>query len=1257
MEEAADLDARAAEAAASWHVLTPDEERSATTILGPRPWYTLAYDSETVVIDTRTWPGSDVSRVLRTGQPLRVGYYELRGISEWKVARRFRRGALVPEDRHRLCDAGFVLPDALEPIALGADGLTPIYGGYEATLATDRQTVEAYVATHRYRDGSKDLQIHSKQEFIRLVLYRYCYGYGPHLIGARLIGHHLFFDLTRLVTDVAADDGSLVRGVRRGGGWARRGFSLKLCDCPFEDCGFHPRIRVTKLGRFKFRSAFQKTSVPAQRAAQHGNQRRKRDYPGRFLDTMPFGLALRKCKSASLEAMGEVFGARVRKRPHPEFAGPLTEDYLSYLVTDVRATYWLEVAELADFRHLGLSRTPESIYSTASLAKGFQRAFGFPRTGERQWRLDLPALGYSAEAIEGVAATTYFGGRAEVRDRSRVAEVLHLDFKSQYVAGSDLMGLQRYWCAKAVTVRECTAELQAWLASKTPTELLAELRDPTTWRRLPVLVCLCPDGGLTLPVRGDFSRSLQRQRTDARSATADRAPSPYTIGQAYIRSEEPLWYTLAEVLAGIIRDEVVPTLIQALQVVPGADQVETHAVTIAGRAIDPLHEVVWTAFIDHRREVKRAAKAAQARDDLEEAGRLDGHQHALKEIALAGNYGVAEELNEKIYEGRALALEVYALGRHRRYGQVVEEPGPYYAGVLGSFIPAAGRLLLAMCERLLRDQGLFYVFMDTDSVTPIRPPSMPREEFERRVQHVVACFADLNPFADGGSLLAYEEQNFAVDPDHPNALAEPNRHEPLYCLATSAKRYVEFNGTEHPETGEQRPILRKFTSHGLGQWGRRDQDTYALPSYMDPPHTFREAQDAQGNFMRVPDSAPLGGPLWVYRLQWDYAYTLLNGHYPTGDPLYRDEEGVPWYFLQHEDWLDAPAFYQFSIETWADWQRIKHLPGLRPGGFLTVYPSPDDARDPLSRMVWGDAIVRHNGSGGHGAVDYEDSQAESAEVGEEEDEEAAAEHLEHVLSETLLTRDATALFSPYVTSAAAVAKALARGDIRRIGDETPVPPDTILKSMYAVVTHYFTHGEAKAANPYGVGVLTRRHIEVCGVDVIGKESNRLAQSAAEDTANVVGGQQQFGSRDYGAASSAWAPTAPSRMRSAPEDPVRTRRRRLSSLFDEDLPDLLAASRLSRKTIERVAHTAHEPLPETVAALERAMHLLAPDHLESISGWREVVSGEALADLLGITPEQAQERLRGRAMWTTDERARLVQHMGARRVSHTDEPAL
>jgi hypothetical protein len=128
-----------------------------------------------------------------------------------------------------------------------------------------------------------------------------------------------------------------------------------------------------------------------------------------------------------------------------------------------------------------------------------------------------------------------------------------------------------------------------------------------------------------------------------------------------------------------------------------------------------------------------------------------------------------------------------------------------------------------------------------------------------------------------------------------------------------------------------------------------------------------------------------------------------------------------------------------------------------------------------------------------------------------------------------------------------------------------MPAETKLKSMHAVVLRYFTHGEAKAANPYGVGELARRHIDVTGVDVTSKESSRLAQAAAEDTANVVGGREQFGGRNYGptvtAASTQQAP----------------RLQQLSSLFDEEMPDLLAASCLSRRTIDNIRHSTHESL--------------------------------------------------------------------------------
>jgi hypothetical protein len=259
----------------------------------------------------------------------------------------------------------------------------------------------------------------------------------------------------------------------------------------------------------------------------------------------------------------------------------------------------------------------------------------------------------------------------------------------------------------------------------------------------------------------------------------------------------------------------------------------------------------------------------------------------------------------------------------------------------------------------------------------------------------------------------------------------------------------------------------------------------------------------------------------------------------------------------------------------------------------------------LSRLVLGDEVVRP------------DAGVESGEGPAEGGEETEATRLEALLAEAL--------------------RALAQGEVRRICDDSPVPPGTTLKTMYEVVVKYFSHGEAKAANPYGAGELARRHIEAVGVDVTSKESNRLAQSAAEDTANVIGGREQFGSRDYGPTQV----TVPAQLGAGELG-------QLSSLFDEEVPDLLAASCLSRRTIDSVQQATHEPAAETWAALESAMQLLDAAYPEGIAGWRDSIAAEELAALLNVTLQDAQARFQGRRTWTASERTKLIEHLVERR---------
>jgi hypothetical protein len=443
-------------------------------------------------------------------------------------------------------------------------------------------------------------------------------------------------------------------------------------------------------------------------------------------------------------------------------------------------------------------------------------------------------------------------------------------------------------------------------------------------------------------------------------------------------------------------------------------------------------------------------------------------------------------------------------------------------------------------------------------------------------------------------------------PDPNNTNAVTSDLEPLYCIATSAKRYIEFNILQDSVTDARIPVLRKFTTHGLGAWGPRIHDA-ALPAYMDPPITY-QVEDGK----RVPDSRPLGGPLWIYRLQWDYVYTLLNDRHPDGTRLYHDPtSGDPFYLSPFDESLDDIAFTQFSIDTWADYQRVKHMAGMRPGGFITIYPDPSSG---YPHVEVGESVLSTSDEVSTAAL-------------------PSGRQTVTTRPESMLNPSSSALYSPYVATGAEAQEALRQGNIRRISNDVAVMPQEGLATVYSRVKGYFTHGEAKAANPVGIGPLERRHVQVVGVDVIGKESHTLAQAAVEDTSGLLGSAELLASQSYGSA--IVAPSAATLAHS----------RSLSALLSEPLPDLLAASCLSRYTLQGLLHGAHTPDDQTVAALRRAMQLLDPDgRYPAIAGRRDLLTPASLAEVLGISLEDAQLRFRGRVTWTEGERERLIGHL-------------
>lgn len=130
--------------------------------------------------------------------------------------------------------------------------------------------------------------------------------------------------------------------------------------------------------------------------------------------------------------------------------------------------------------------------------------------------------------------------------------------------------------------------------------------------------------------------------------------------------------------------------------------------------------------------------------------------------------------------------------------------------------------MLALLERLITDAGGVYASCDTDSMAIVATENaglIPCPGGDRtlpdgspaiqaltwaQVDGIIEAFETLHPYnrdAVTGSLLEIEDQNY-------DSATDERRQ--LWCLATSAKRYVLWNKAKSDIT------IRKASEHGLG---------------------------------------------------------------------------------------------------------------------------------------------------------------------------------------------------------------------------------------------------------------------------------------------------------------------------------------------------------------------------------------------------------------------------------------------------------
>ncbi len=646
---------------------------------------------------------------------------------------------------------------------------------YERAALTDAEfeVLRSAIADEYPSEDGEQIFLRTRHEFVEQVFF----GRG-YKIGAQIVGFNLPFDISRLAVRHVNAKNSM-----------KGGFSFVLID----DENW-PTVSVRHLSQRTSFIHFKGTKPDRNKSSVDNND----DEPdadkasstdrGYFVDVKTLA-AVFTSESHSLESLSKLLEV-----PHPKLETDrhgelIDQDYVRYAWRDTQTTWECFNALAKKFDELKLADTGlYDLYSEASLGKAYLKAMGI-----KPWRDVQPDF---PSRIVGQIMSTYYGGRSEVHIRREIVPIIHFDFLSMYPTVCTLMNLWRFVISTGIEGTDDTANIQEFVSNCTA----ETLRTQSIWQSLNAIVQVLPQGDL-FPVRAHYAGDTQA-----------------TIGLNYLTSDEPLWFTLADVLVSKLLTGKPPRILEAIRFNPIAQQNNLNSISVSGKQIHPSQKDFYRELIIHRLAITRKL----GNSEEAEKPRLESDRLAIKILANATSYGIFVELNIKDYER---AQDMIADGVRGKSAKVksekFEEPGRYFHPLLGTLVTGAARLMLALAERQVIDQGLDWAFCDTDSLAVANPKDLPLGQFKEKALAVQDWFSVLNPYGDNKSILQLEKVN------HPRGAEDGTKPiDPPNCLAVSAKRYVLFNRSPHGE-----PIIRKASGHGLG---------HLLDPYNDPPKERRE---------------------------------------------------------------------------------------------------------------------------------------------------------------------------------------------------------------------------------------------------------------------------------------------------------------------------------------------------------------------------------------------------------------------------------
>ena len=574
---------------------------------------------------------------------------------------------------------------------------------YEPDVLTEDELaiLRQFIAEEELNSDGERICLRTRAEFVDEVFYQ-----SGQAVGAQIVGFNLPFDLSRLAIRHASARRSM-----------KGGFSLTLSEN-------WPPVAVKHLSQRAALIRFTGDRPAAEEELEDGSDAETPDETeekigpdrGYFVDVKTLAAALTS-KSHSLASLSELLKVQTPKEESDEHGGALTPEYVRYGLRDVQTT-WECFDHLARrFASFGLNETGlYELYSEASLGKAYLRAMGIKPWQEVQRGFPLHLV--------GAIMSAYFGGRAEVHIRRQITQVVHTDFLSMYPTVCTLMGLWSFVRAKGMTHHDDTNAVTAFVA-RPREELVEHLRKKDGWKDLASLVQVRPRNNL-FPVRAKYPGG-----------------DTLNIGLNYFSADEPQWFTLADVLASKILTGRTPEVVRAVRFRPKGTQKGLKPIDIAGQTINPATDDFYQRLIIHRNAIKAKLETASKT----EKPALKSDEQAIKILANATSYGIFVELNVGEYVKTERMVGYGGRPHPSRFkSQTSERPGAYFYPLLATLITGAARLMLALAEHQVVEQGLDWVFCDTDSLAIGNIRDLPPEEFVAAALRVREWFKDLNPY-------------------------------------------------------------------------------------------------------------------------------------------------------------------------------------------------------------------------------------------------------------------------------------------------------------------------------------------------------------------------------------------------------------------------------------------------------------------------------------------------------------------------------